>query len=143
LVLGPAAAQATLDVVKRRYEGALGVAGGLERQGVAGISTRFVERTVSPAGSGSAVSRKLPSRGCPMMLANRSLVLTSAATRVSAGQYDGTPSAPAAGICAIIMAQMPASRTARNACDIRATRSLLAGGGGEIVEMHVAIGLGP
>src|ERR1700719_3451632 len=42
-----------------------------------------------------------------------------------------------------VMAQMPASRTAKNACDIRATRSLLAGGGGKIVEMHVAVGLGP
>src|SRR5258708_36335240 len=50
LVLGPAAAQATLDVVKRRCKGAFGGAGGFEREGVAGIGSRSVERTVSPAG---------------------------------------------------------------------------------------------
>src|SRR6516162_6302259 len=89
------------------------------------------------------VSRKLPSRGCPIMLANRSLVLMSAATRLSAEQYVGTPSAPEAGICAIIMVQMLASRTAKDARNILATRSSLARCDGEFVEVHVAVRLRP
>src|SRR5229473_2612106 len=49
-VLGPAATQAFLDVVKRRCKGAFGLTGGRERTGVADIGSRSVERTVSPAG---------------------------------------------------------------------------------------------
>src|SRR5262249_45344366 len=79
----------------------------------------------------------------PMMLVNRSLVFTSAATRVSAGQYVGLSSAPAAGMCAIIIAQILASRTAKDGRNILATRSSLAGRGSEFVEMHVAIRLRP
>src|SRR5258708_4932743 len=50
LVLGPAATQAPLHFVKGRCKGAFGLAGGFEREGVAGVSSRSVERTVSPAG---------------------------------------------------------------------------------------------
>ena len=49
LVLGPAAAQARLHFLKRGGKGALGLAGGRERKGVAGIRSPSVERTVSPA----------------------------------------------------------------------------------------------
>src|SRR5215470_3820408 len=43
LVLGPAAAQALLDFLKRRGKAALGLTGGRERKGVAGISSPPVE----------------------------------------------------------------------------------------------------
>src|SRR5215831_14280988 len=76
-----------------------------------------------------------------MMLANRSLVFTSAVMRVSAEQYPS--SASATGICAIIMPQIPASRTAKDGRNILATRSSLARRSGKFIEMHVAVRLRP